>query len=121
MWAAIKSGMGKVPGGKVIALGTKPTDIDHFFNRGLREFDYAQLHQAREGDPPYRKSTIRRANPSYDQLPSLRAEIADDMRAAKRDSNAKATFLAYRLNRGVSDISESVIVDLGVWAAGRVL
>ena len=72
MLAAIKTGMGKVPGSKLIALGTRPADDGHWFAKMLAGgAAYSQVHAARPDDPPFRRRTWQRANPSLSHLPSL--------------------------------------------------
>ena len=67
MVAAIRTGLGKVPGSRLIALGTRPADAGHWFAKLLKGgAAYAQSHAARPDDPPFRLSTWRRANPSFD-------------------------------------------------------
>ena len=63
MLAAIRTGLGKVPGSKLIALGTRPVGEDHWFAKLLREAGYAQTHAAGVDDPPFTLATIRKANP----------------------------------------------------------
>ena len=77
MIAAIRTGLGKVPGSKMIALGTRPASEAHWFARMLdgSGVGYAQVHAAGEDDPPFRLATMRKANPSMDHLPSLAAEL----------------------------------------------
>ena len=74
--AAVTSGMGKIFNAQAIALGSSPASQDHWFARWLDgEADYSQLHAARPDDPPFRLKTIRKANPRFDHLPALRADL----------------------------------------------
>ena len=116
MVAAIRTGLGKVPGSKMIALGTRPAADDHWFARMLAgEAEYSQVHAAGETDPPFRLATWRKANPSLPILPSLEAEIRAEAAAAKRDPSMLAAFQALRLNLGTSDIMQSTLLDAGTW------
>ncbi len=116
MLAAIKTGMGKVPRSKMIALGTRPDDPEHWFSKLLAGgAEYAQSHAARDSDPRFWASTWRRANPSLKHLPSLLAEIEDEAKAAKRDTGLLASFEALRLNLGTPDQAVSVLLDPGLW------
>lgn len=117
MLAAIRTGLGKVPGSRLIALGTRPVGSDHWFAKMLREADYAQVHAAAEDAPPFQVRTIRRANPSYGHLPSLRARLAQEAREARRDPALLASWRALRLNQGVEDAEVSVLLDAGLWAS----
>ena len=115
MRAALTTGLGKVPGSKLIALGTRPADDAHWFARLLAAAPYAQIHAAPHDAPPFQVRTLRRANPSWDHLPSLRAQIEGEAVAARRDPDALASFRALRLNHGVSDVHRTVLLDAERW------
>ena len=120
MYAAIRTGLGKTPGSKLVALGTRPADSEHWFSRLLETAPYAQVHAAPLDAPPFHKRTLRRANPSYDHLPSLRAQLAEEAVDARRDPDALASWRALRLNQGTDDVSRSVLLDVDAWRrAGR--
>ncbi|MCY3812455.1 MAG: terminase large subunit, partial [Gammaproteobacteria bacterium] len=116
MLAAIRTGLGKSPGSRLIALGTRPSDPTHWFAKMLEHSaDYAQSHAAREGDGDFAMRTIRRANPSIDHLPSLMARIIQERDDAKRDETLLASYRALRLNRGTSDVERSLLLSPGTW------
>ena len=116
MFAAIRTGLGKVPNSKLIALGTRPADPAHWFDKLLAGgAAYAQVHAARPGDPPFRASTWRKANPSFDHLPSLAAEIREEAAQARRDPGLLAGFEALRLNLGTADTEVQTLLDPGLW------
>ena len=117
MLAAIRTGLGKVPGSRLIALGTRPASPAHWFGRMLAGgAAYAQVHAARPDDPPFRVATWRKANPSLDHLPSLRAKIAAEAEDARGDPSLLASFRALRLNGGVSDTEEALLLGADLWA-----
>ena len=121
MLAAIRTGLGKTPGSKMIALGTRPAASDHWFSKllGGGGAAYCQVHAARPTDPPFRLSTWRRANPSLDHLPSLRAEIEEEAEHARSDPAMLAAFQALRLNLGTSDIMFASLLDAATWKASK--
>ena len=120
MLAAIRTGLGKVPGSKLIALGTRPADELHWFARLLVAAPYAQVHAAPADAPPFRVRTWRRANPSLDHLPSLRAQLTEEAKLARTDPDALASFRALRLNQGTPDTESAVLLDAEAWRrAGR--
>ena len=121
MYAAIRTSLGKSPGSKLIALGTRPADDAHFFARLLASAPYAQVHAARSDDPPFRARTMRRANPSFDHLPSLRAQLAEEAVDARRDPDALASWRALRLNLGTDDTARSVLLDAASWQRASAL
>ena len=121
MFAALRTGLGKVPGSRLIALGTRPADSDHWFSRLLRDADYSQVHATPDDAPPFLLRSIRRANPSLDHLPSLKARILAERDEAKTDPDALAAFRALRLNQGTSDVLQSVLVDAADWVRAQQL
>ena len=105
-----------MPNSKLIALGTRPADSAHWFAKLLGGgAAYSQVHAARPGDPPFRASTWRRANPSLDHLPSLATEIREEAEQARCDPGLLAGFEALRLNLGTSDTEVQTLLDPGLW------
>ena len=116
MIAALRTSLGKVRDSRLVALGTRPADPDHWFSRMLAGgADYVQAHQAGKDDPPFARSTWKRANPSLDAFPELEAEIASEAAEAKRDPSMLAAFKALRLNLGTSETIQSTLLDADVW------
>ena len=117
MLAAIKTGLGKVPGSRLIALGTRPSNPTHWFSRLLDgQATYSQVHAAGPNDPKFQHRTWKKANPSLDHLPSLLAEIRSESEDAKKDPSMLAAFNSLRLNLGTSDVVEQMILDASTWA-----
>ena len=105
MPAAIRTGLGKVPGSRLIALGTRPADEAHWFSRmPAGGAGYSQTHAARPSDPPFWWRTVKRANPSVEHLPGLALRIRAEMVDARRDPDALASYRWLRLNQGLSDV-----------------
>ena len=118
MLAAVRTGLGKTPGSRLVALGTRPADSGHWFAKMLAgDAGYSQVHAARPHDPPGQRRTWRRANPSLDHLPSLEARIRAEYAAAKRNPSLMASFVALRLNGGTSDVAEAHLLEAGEWLA----
>ena len=118
MLAALKTSRGKIPGSRMLWLGTRPADPDHPFQKALGghgtafQLCYAAPTQA----PPFRKSTWLRANPSLRYgFPDLEAAIREEAADARRDPDALASFRALRLNQGTADVARSVLVDADTW------
>ncbi len=117
MLAALRTGMGKIPGSRLIAIGTRPKGSEHWFQKMLEPggCDFSLCYAAGKDDPPLRWSTVRKANPSLPIMPDLAARIRKEMGEARRDPSLLPSFEALRLNKGTSDVSESVLLDAGVW------
>ena len=119
--AALRTGLGKMPGSRLLALGTRPRDPAHFFSKML-EGKRAVVYAARPDDPPFQRRTWKRANPSLDIMPALEERLRVEAEEARRDPEALASFRALRLNLGTADTVEAVLLDPGLWrkAAGEV-
>ena len=64
---------------------------------------------------PFTMAAIRRANPSLKHMPDLLKAIKKDAERAQKDASLLPAYLALRLNAGVSDIIESVLLEAGTW------
>lgn len=116
LYITLLTALGKIPGAKLIALGTRPASGNHWFARMLDGgADYAQVHAAREGDPPFQKRTWRRANPSLDAFPDLEDAIRREAAKARRDATLLPSFEALRLNLGVGDVIENLVIEAATW------
>ena len=115
MISALRTGLGKTPGSRLIALGTLPSDGQHFFSQMLRDAPYHQLHAAPKDAPIYRATTWARANPSLKFLPSLKAAIKAEAEAARRDGVLLQSFKSLRLNMGLPDVVSGVLLEADIW------
>ena len=115
MASALRTGLGKTPDSRLIALGTLPADGQHWFSQMLRDAPYCQLHAAAKDAPIFRATTWARANPSLKFLPSLKAEIKTEATAARRDGVQLQSFKSLRLNQGVSDVVSGVLLEADIW------
>ena len=114
--AALRTSMGKIPGSRMIALGTRPDDAHHWFQALLDGgADYAQSHAAGPKDPPFQARTWHRANPSLRFMPALLARTRKEADEARRDPAMLAAFRALRLNQGVADTLEAVLLTAETW------
>ena len=121
MLAALKTSRGKIPGSKALWLGTRPSTSEHPFQRALdgHGVGFVLSYAARKDDPPFQRRTWKRANPGLDHFPDLEAVIREEAEDAKRDPAAMQTFRALRLNQGVSDTVESVLLDADTWRGAQ--
>ena len=120
MFAAIRTGRGKIPGSKLFAIGTQSSDSDHWFQKLLNgAADYLQVHAAPKDSEPFDPANWHLANPSLAYFPELLKIIRSEAEDAKRDPSLLAQFCALRLNQGVSDVVASYLLDAGVWQAAE--
>ena len=117
MISALRTGLGKTPGSRLIALGTLPADGQHWFSQMLRDAPYHQLHAAAKDAPIFRATTWAKANPSLRYLPSLKAQIKTEAAAARRDGVMLQSFKSLRLNMGLADVVAGVLLEAGTWAS----
>ena len=116
MLAACSTGLGKITGSRLIALGTRPSRSDHWFEAMLSGgAGYAQCHAARADDPPFHRRTWKRANPMLDHLPELERRIRIEADNARRDPSLMPAFRALRLNQGVADVAEALLLTADTW------
>ncbi|MCY3608986.1 MAG: terminase large subunit [Acidimicrobiaceae bacterium] len=116
--AALRTSMGKIDGGRLLAIGTRPESASHWFARMLDGgADYCQIHAARPGDPPFQRRTWERANPSLRHMPELLEATRREAERARRDESLLASFLALRLNLGTSDTPTNLLLEAGTWAS----
>ena len=115
MLAALRTAAGKIPGSRLLLIGTRPADASHPFAVALREADYCQVHAAAPGDSPFARKTWRKANPSLDHMPDLETAIRREAKAARRDPSLMASFKALRLNMGTADTEQATLLDAGTW------
>ena len=114
--SALSTSLGKIPDSRMIAIGTRPAAPDHPFEKMLTGgADYAQVHAAGETDNPFHVRTWRKANPSLDHMPDLRAVIAREAQRARLDATLLPAFEALRLNGGVSDVLQAVLIEASTW------
>ena len=116
MLSAMQTALGKIPGSRLVALGTRPVSETHWFAKMLAGgADYAQCHAAGPDDKPYRRRTWTKANPSLAHLPDLLEAIAREAKAARKDPSTAASFAALRLNTGTADTETATLLDAGTW------
>ena len=121
-YSVLRTGMGKVEGSRMIALGTRPQEgQEHFFNDLLSEADYVQAHQCvKDTDPDFQKRSWAKACPSLRHgMPALLREIRDEAKRAKKNPALLPSFRALRLNMGTSPVTKNHVLDAETWAAAE--
>ena len=116
MWAALKTGLGKIPGSRAVALGTRPKDDTHFFSRLLDGgAGFIQSYTVDEEADPFNRHNWHRANPSLKYFPELRRVYEEEAAEARQDANELQSFKALRLNMGSSDVLEAWLLESSSW------
>ena len=118
MVSALRTSMGKIPEAKMMALGTRPADDEHWFARWLNEdADMRRSYSAEDGQG-YGLLTVkaaRLANPSWKYLPTLQRELKKEMQDAKKNTALLSSYKSLRLNMGLPDVDKSVLLDAELW------
>ena len=119
MFSAVRTATGKVPDARLVAIGTRSSDTDHWFSKLLeRSIEcHSMQYSASKDDPIRHVSTWRKANPALDVFPDLRAAIEQEARDAVRDPALESQFRALRLNAGVADVWFEPLIDAHSWQA----
>ena len=113
---ALRTGLGKVPGSRLLAIGTRPDDGDHLFEKMLNGIGVSLAVTYKVDDPErLTLGEIAKANPSLRAFPDLRARIADELADAKRDPSLMAGFKALRMNAGTSSTVEAILIAASTW------
>ena len=121
MLSALLTAQGKIPGSRFVALGTLPDNPDHWFMKMCEGgADYAQVYQCGADDNPHSPRAWAKANPSMRYWPTLRKAIKDDSERGKKDLSLMPAFRALRLNMGVADNPEDVLLEASTWTAAEV-
>ena len=121
MHAALLTGLGKMDGSRLWAIGTLPADEVHWFRRMFDDgaADYAQKHAAKPEADPLKRRTWSAANPSLPIMPALGERIAAEARDAALDPGLLAAFRALRLNLGEHETSRAMLIDADLLEAPR--
>ena len=105
-FAALKTGLGKIPNSRLFALGTRAKNPGHWFSQLLETADFSMVFAAAEDDPIGQRKTWLKANPSLSRFKHLEQTIRSEVKEAKSDPASLASFKALRLNMGTSDTKE---------------
>ncbi len=114
--SALETSMGKIPDARMLTLGTRASSPEHPFERMLNGgADYSQIHAAQPDDDIFKVRTWHKANPSMRYMPDLRLAIERDASKARDDASMIPRFESLRLNKGVSDVVEALLISAGAW------
>ena len=116
MVSALRTAMGKIPGSRFIAIGTRPEAQTHWFQVALSGGSgYSQQHFADPDDDPFLRRTWHKANPSLRYMPALMKRMIAEAREAKIDPSKLPSFRALRLNMGGSDVEVQYLLGAEDW------
>ena len=113
LYSAIRSRLGKIPGARLLAIGTKPDDPSHWFCRLLQR--NGVTYAATADDDPFDPATWAAANPSLAHFPALRQVYEREAAEAQADPSLVPAFKALRLNLGTADHEIAVLIEADAW------
>ena len=113
LFAALSTALGKLPGSRLVALGTRAVaGSGHFFEDLVGGgADFVAFHAAGRDADPLDEAAWAAANPSLDYFPSLRETIAREAKRSASNPELLAAFRALRLNAGVADVDQRELVS----------
>ena len=114
LYAALRSRLGKVPGARLLAIGTRPDDPQHWFARLLARPGGVTFAADPDADP-FSEATWHAANPSLVHFPALLQTYQRESQEALADPSLLPAFKALRLNAGTADHEIHVLIDAEAW------
>ena len=115
LYSAIRSRLGKVPGARLVAIGTRPDDAAHWFARLLKR--HGSTYTAHPEADPFDPETWHAANPSLVHFPELLRTYQREAAEAEADPSLLPAFRALRLNQGTADHEVHVLIAAAAWEA----
>lgn len=117
MLASLRTGLGKVPNSRLVAIGTRSESATHWFSKMLAGgAAFATTYAASPEDNPFHRRTWAKANPSLRYFPSLLRRYELEAQEARSDPEKLASFKALRLNLGTPDTTQSSLITPERWA-----
>lgn len=119
LWRAVTESLGKLPGQRVLCIGTRaPADADNWWPRLLDGGSGPGVHVSvlsADPDAPWDHwTTIRRANPLLNVSATLRRTVLRERDAARKDPARERSFKAFRLNMQI-DASRLPLIPASDW------
>lgn len=118
LYSAIRSRLGKLPGSRLFAIGTRSADAAHWFSRLLERSGV--VYAADSDADPFDPATWEAANPSLPHLPELRRVYEREAAEAHADPSLLPGFRALRCNMGAVDHEVAVLIDAADWQRAEV-
>ena len=113
IYSAIRSRLGKLPGSRLFAIGTRSADAAHWFSRLLKRSGV--VYAADSEADPFDPATWEAANPSLVHLPALRRVYQREAAEAAADPSLLPPFRALRCNMGAADVEVAVLIEVQDW------
>ena len=119
LYNALRTGMGKQINPKLFVIGTQAEEPTHWFQKMLGSPDkrtWTKTYAAKKGDDDFDIESIRKANPSYDHLETLRVDIEAQIDGVKNGSITIYAYRAFHLNTGTPETEDRErLIDAEDW------
>ena len=115
LYSALRSRLGKIPGARLLAIGTRSDDPEHWFSRLLTRA--GTTYAADPDADPFAAETWAAANPSLAHFPALMDAYRREADEARADPSLLPAFRALRLNAGTADHEIHSLIDVERWQA----
>ena len=117
-FAALRSGLPKVPGARMLMIGTRSDEVDDFERMLQGEASYCQLHSAdKHLEKPFSVAALRAANPSIPHLRHLLPALKRKARAAKSNPILNQEYRSLHLNLVEPDTDSKRLFSAHTWRA----
>ena len=119
MWDALRQSLGKLPGQRLVLIGTRAPAEDgswwpSLLDGGSGQGTHVTVLSAPDGEQWDAWSTIRKVNPLVMHNASLRKTILRERDDARRDESQRPAFEAYRLNSQV-EVYKDMLIPADAW------
>ena len=126
LWAGARTALGKVPGGRIVTMGTRPPYRSHWYQKVLDTVDPEVRIHVYQGDDDtdqvFSWRQVHKANPGLKNGWPERGQLEMEMRLAKSDPAAAMAWRALRLNLGEPEGGYgTLLVPHAVWREARAL
>ncbi|MCY4535194.1 MAG: terminase large subunit [Bryobacterales bacterium] len=121
MHSAIFTSVGKQPGSRIAAIGTRPESDDHWFSVMLdveAEGRLAQSYSVDRDTPDHQitqRSVWLKANPSARNWETLDKALRRQALLARKDTRLLREFKALRCNMGLAETARDILIEADHW------
>ncbi len=119
MMSVLQTALGKASFAKLVLIGTRSADPEHFFSRALDGESDQVVFRCYEGkgwaDDVQAALVAAHPDVARPEFATLLARCVKEGKQATRDPTAAASFRALRLNAGVEPTPQKMLIDSDVW------
>ena len=113
MLSTLRTSLVKLEGARILSISTRSAIPEHPFEQMLREA--GTTYSADPEDNPFAVKTMKKSNPSWAFMPTLRKQVKRYAKRAKKSPSVMASYRALHLNLGVLDVDRPHLIDPESW------